>query len=342
MTFNVRYGTADDGPNHWDLRRELVFATLRQHDYDFIGLQEALPFQIEEIASVLPDHEVLYRTREADPSEGEACAIFYWADRWQLDPRRRGTFWLSETPEVPASRSWDSSLPRIATWGLFSHRESGARVFVFNTHFDHRGQMARERSAELLRDRAASEAGGAPLLVMGDFNAGETNRAITLLRRRSDAGLELVDSFRLVHPDASEVYTGNGWARREEGEKIDGIFVSAGTEVLAAAILRPRLDGRAPSDHDPVTVSLRLRLEQVEIEITDLGECRSCAAGITRGLERVEGVLKATLHPTEPRVLVTIGSGESPDPERLRDVVRSAGYTAGAIRRRMERRRGGA
>jgi endonuclease/exonuclease/phosphatase family metal-dependent hydrolase len=266
MTFNIRYGTAEDGPNHWELRRELVFATLREQDYDFIGLQEALPFQIEEIARALPDHEVLYRTREADPSAGEACAVFYRADRWQLDDRLQGTFWLSETPEAPGSRSWDSSLPRIATWGLFSHREHGARIFVFNTHFDHRGQVARERSAELLRERAAAEAAGEPLLVMGDFNAGETNPAIALLRQRSKAGLELVDSFRLVRPDVAAVYTGNGWGSREEGEKIDAIFVPAGAEVLDAAILRPRFDGRTPSDHDPVTVALRLRLEQIAID----------------------------------------------------------------------------
>ena len=259
MTFNIRYGTAEDGPNHWDLRRELVLATLREHDHDFIGLQEALPFQIEEIAAVLPDHQVLYRTREADPTTGEACAIFYRADRWSLDRGRHGTFWLSETPDVPGSRSWDSALPRIATWGRFSHRESGARIFAFNTHFDHRGHLARERSAELLRERVSAEAEGAPLLVMGDFNAGESNRAIARLRDHSESGLELVDSFRVVHPDATDVHTLNDWGEQHQGEKIDGIFVPAGTEVVAAAILRPRFEGRTPSDHDPVTVTLRLR-----------------------------------------------------------------------------------
>jgi len=331
MSFNIRYGTADDGPNHWRLRRELVFATLSAGDYDFIGLQEALPFQLDEIASALPEHEILYRTREQDPAEGEACAILYRADRWQLDRREQGTFWLSETPQVPGSVSWDSSLPRITTWGRFSHLDSGALIYVFNTHFDHRGQQAREESAELLRRRVAQAADSAPVLVMGDFNAGEQNPAMLALRSTDGTSAPLVDSFRLLHPDAVDVYTANGWGDRVAGEKIDTIFVRKGTDVRRAAILRPRYDGRAPSDHDPVTAELILKLDQIVIEITDLDGCRSCAGGVARSLSQVEGVLRAQLHPTEPRMAVTVAKGTVLAEDTLRAAVRDAGYTAGAI-----------
>lgn len=334
MSFNIRYGLADDGENRWELRRELVFETLRGDSYDFIGLQEALPFQIEEIAEALPGYGLTYRTRQVDPKEGEACAIFYREDRWELDRRNHGTFWLSETPDEAGSKSWDSSLPRIATWGRFEDRESGVAVWVFNTHFDHRGQKARENSASLLRARALELSAGAPLLVMGDFNAGESNPAIARLRGGADSGARWVDSFRVVRPRDPEPYTGNGWGERTTGQKIDAIFVPEGTVVKAAAVERPRFDGRTPSDHDPVTatVALRVSFDELSVEITDLGACRGCAASIARAIAKLEGVLSAELHESEPRLLVAVAEGSTLDPEVLRQAVRDVGYTAGEIR----------
>ena len=48
-SFNIRYGTASDGANHWTLRRDMVFDLLNRYSYDLIGVQEALNFQIDEI-----------------------------------------------------------------------------------------------------------------------------------------------------------------------------------------------------------------------------------------------------------------------------------------------------
>ncbi|MEE2777642.1 MAG: endonuclease/exonuclease/phosphatase family protein [Acidobacteriota bacterium] len=331
MSFNVRYGSAEDGPNHWLKRRESVIETLASDDFDFIGLQEALPFQIEEIAAALPQFGVLSRTREVDPAEGEACTVLFRKDRWTLDRRQNGTFWLSETPDVAGSKSWDAALPRIATWGLFSEAETGARIHVFNTHFDHRGQESRERSAALLRRRVAEYAGDGPLLLMGDFNSGEDNAAMRLLRAASASGPPLVDSFRVVHPDATETYTFNGWGSRSAGEKIDAIFVRADANVAAARIARPRFEGRAPSDHDPVTVALRLKMLETWVAIVDLGSCRSCAGRIAREMETLESVLRARLHATEPRIQVFHRSLVELPSAALADVVRGSGYTPGQI-----------
>ena len=47
MSFNIRLGVAKDGPNHWDLRKELVFDVLRDHKPDVVGMQEAWKIQID-------------------------------------------------------------------------------------------------------------------------------------------------------------------------------------------------------------------------------------------------------------------------------------------------------
>lgn len=251
LTFNIRYGLADDGPNSWPLRRDLVFDLIARGAYDVVGLQEALSFQIEEILEAVPGFEAYFRTREVDPAEGEACAVLYRSDRWSLDEEASGTLWLSETPDVPGSKSWDSSLPRIATWVSLEERASGRRWNVVNTHFDHRGEAARLESAEIVRDLAERLGTSAPVLVLGDFNAAETNAPMQALRR-SEGGFTLSDSFRLLHAEATDVGTFNSWRGETDSEKIDAVFVGPGIRVLEAEILRDNEEGRYPSDHYPV------------------------------------------------------------------------------------------
>ncbi len=257
LTFNIRYGLADDGPNSWPLRRELVFDTIRRGSYDIVGLQEALPFQIAEILDALPELEAYWRTREIDPAESEACAVLYRTDRWRLREEASGTLWLSETPEVPGSKSWDSSLPRIATWAALEERGTGHLLHVLNTHFDHRGETARLESARIVRAHAARLAASAPIVVMGDFNAGEASPPMRELRRES-GGFALRDSFRVLHPNATGTGTFNFWRGERDGEKIDGILVDPSLSVLEAGIVRHQVEGRYPSDHYPVRALLSL------------------------------------------------------------------------------------
>ena len=112
-TFNIRYATASDGANAWEHRRAMVTSLL--HDGDFWGLQEALPTQVTELKTACPEFDVVVRTRELDAASGEACPIFFRSSKWTIDPKEQGTFWLSLTPDIAGSKSWDSSLPRICT-----------------------------------------------------------------------------------------------------------------------------------------------------------------------------------------------------------------------------------
>ena len=255
MSFNIRYGNAKDGENHWDKRKDTVVQVFRDVSADFVGGQEALPFQIEYIREVLGDqYAVLYRTREVDEAAGEASPIFYRGDRWQLDRGAHGTFWLSDTPEQPGSTTWGNRLPRIVTWGRFIDRRTGRAVYVYNTHFDHQSQESRVQAAGLMlqrmRDRGHKDE---PIIVMGDFNAGEDNPASVRLRQGPP---ELVDTFRVVHPEATQVGTFGGFKGGRDGQKIDHIYVEPGVKVKSAEILHQQVNGRWPSDHYPVTAEI--------------------------------------------------------------------------------------
>jgi len=251
MSFNIRYGTANDGDNHWLKRREQLFALLRDEQADVIGLQEALQGQIEEILQAVPGYDYVGVGRSDGRRAGEYAAILYRMTR--LRARRSDTFWFSDTPGVVKSTSWGNQIERICTWAYFEDRE-GPAFYLYNVHLDHQSQPSRERSAALLLERIGARDPKAPAVVTGDFNAGENNPAAVAMRGA------FADSFRLLHPGATEVGTFNGFKPGQtSGDKIDFVFVEPGTEVLDAAIVRTSRDGRYPSDHFPVTARVRLR-----------------------------------------------------------------------------------
>lgn len=256
MTFNIRYGTANDGENRWQNRNHLVIQVLRDHKADVVGLQEALAFQLKQVTEECPEYGVIGVGRDDGKTKGEYSAILYRTDRFTVDAS--GTFWLSDTPEAVASTSWGNSITRICTWARLIDRESGQALYIYNTHYDHRSQPAREQSSRLIARRIRQRTHTDPVLLMGDFNAGETNTAITsLLDGEEDPGL--VHTYRAVHPDEKTVGTFNGFTGESNGEMIDHIFATKDIEVVAAEIDRTNDDGQYPSDHYPVWVQVRLR-----------------------------------------------------------------------------------
>ncbi len=261
MSFNIRYGTAKDGDNHWEKRKELVFDVFRDHQPDVVGLQEALRFQIDEILGALPRYAFVGTGRNPD-GEGEYSAILYDKKRFKL--LENETFWLSDTPEV-ASASWGNKLVRICTVARLEESSSGYTFYVFNTHFDHQSEDSRTQSALLVAERIANRAHKADAyIVMGDFNAGEDTQAIRSLLGKAEPAphfenAPLVDSFRTIHPVANPVGTFGRWTGFKEGAKIDHVFVAPEIEVLDAAIIHDNQDGRYPSDHYPVKATIRLQ-----------------------------------------------------------------------------------
>jgi len=253
MSFNIRYGTAKDGDNHWDNRKAFLVDVLRAEAPDIVGLQEALHDQIAYIVDALPDYSVVGVGRDDGVWKGEYTAILY--KRARLSLQRTDTFWFSETPTVVASTSWGNSITRICTWAQFTTPD-GRPLTVFNLHLDHQSQPSREKSAALLRARIDARDPKAPAIVMGDFNSGERNPAVATMRE----GGTLVDTFRVKHPDASPVGTFTGFKYGQvSGEKVDYIFATADWEVVEAAIVRTERNQRYPSDHFPVTAVLRRR-----------------------------------------------------------------------------------
>jgi endonuclease/exonuclease/phosphatase family metal-dependent hydrolase len=257
LSFNIRHGRGADGEHVWPNRRAIVARLLATSGATVIGLQEVLDFQLAELAAALPRHRAIGVGRDDGVAAGEFAPLLVDTTRFSIVAR--GTFWFSDTPDVPGSLHWGNRITRIATWARLADRRTGDTLRVYNAHWDHESQPSRERSAALLRARLAGDGRpGDALLVTGDFNAGEDNPAFRALVDPAPAGpVRLRDSFRLVHPDARVVGTFNGFRGDSTGEKIDAILVDPSWRVEAAAIVRTRVGTLWPSDHFPVTARLR-------------------------------------------------------------------------------------
>jgi len=254
MTFNIRYGTAPDGENNWDKRKHLVLSVIREQSPDVLGLQEALRFQIDEVRKEFPEYGELGVGRDDGIAAGEYSSLLYRTSR--LSPDTGGTFWFSDTPDLPGSMGWGNRYPRICTWAVFRDQQTEHSVAIYNIHWDHESQASREHSADLLLQTIEQTAGDAPVIVTGDFNAGERNPAIVRLKQT------LRDSFRELHSKDDSVGTYHAFRGTTSGEKIDHVFVNPLLTVTGASIIRTQEGGRYPSDHFPVTASVCLKEER--------------------------------------------------------------------------------
>lgn len=261
MSFNIRYGTADDGENHWDKRHQFLTETIRAFNPDLLGTQETLKFQRDYLATQFPEYDVLGVGRNDGRDEGEMTALYYRRDRFEK--LAEGHFWLSSTPEVIGSQGWDAALPRMVSWVRLRDRQNPAAppIAFFNTHFDHKGLEARRESAALIRRQIGTIGKDCSVIVTGDFNAGEGSAPYTALFATADRDSEaspVRDSYRVVHParEANEGTFSGFLSAVTAGERIDWIAISPDWSVSEAAIDRTARDGRTPSDHFPVTAVL--------------------------------------------------------------------------------------
>lgn len=259
MSFNVRYATAPDGVNAWPKRTELFFATIEAYQPDLIGFQEVLAVQYDAIAERMKGHAFSGVAREDGKRQGEFSSIGYRRDRFTA--LASGTFWLSETPAAVGSKSWDAALPRICSWVRLRETATGRELVFANTHFDHRGVVARQEAARVLSEQIGPIAAGVPAILTGDFNIDEDNPAYAVLvKPRRPEWITWIDSYRTLHPQREPNEASfNGFKGVVKGSRIDFIFHTSHFRATAAAIDRTSRDGRYPSDHYPVTAVLELK-----------------------------------------------------------------------------------
>lgn len=249
MSYNVRLGVANDGENSWENRKAATPAMLTDCAPDVFGVQEAFDFQLEYIEQASPVYKWVGVGRDDGKKKGECMAVFY--NREKIELLDWGTYWLSETPEVP-SMGWDAACRRTATWTLLKIKETGKKFWFVNTHLDHVGEQARTNGLQLIVDRIdrMSSPEKLPMVLTGDFNVTPDDPCLTELGKRMKSARAFA-----VHSDDKPSY--NGF--KAPKSIIDYIYYSGFQECRTFRVVDTEYAGRPfISDHYPVLAVLEL------------------------------------------------------------------------------------
>ncbi len=248
MTFNIRLDNPGDGENRWDNRKEELVGLLAYYHPDVFGLQEGLAHQLSYIQENLKEYRMIGVGRDDGKEKGEYTAIFYNTTKLKL--LEQSTFWLSDTLDR-VSKGWDAALERICTYGLFQQIKGGEKIYIFNTHYDHIGKLARVNSSKLLVSKIAElNTKNIPVILMGDFNSTPAEDPIKIL------------SNSLTDGGTNGIYGPNGtfngfdkYAILEN--RIDFIFTK-GLSIQSYRHIDDKMEnGNCVSDHLPVLIEFQ-------------------------------------------------------------------------------------
>ena len=250
ISYNIRYDNNWDVENSWSLRKNSIRQLLNDYNPSIFGIQEGLLNQLSFIDSALIKYDYVGVGRDDGKMEGEFCAIYFDTTRYKI--RNNSTFWLSETPDV-VSVGWDAALERICTYGLFENKTSGEEFWVFNTHFDHLGVIARKKSSALILKKIKEiNTQSLPVILMGDFNSIPDSDPIKILKN------DLIDALQISLENLEGPQgTFNGFDMMLPiDNRIDYIFTK-NVKVLSYRHIDDRLNNnRHISDHLPVMIEI--------------------------------------------------------------------------------------
>ena len=256
MTLNIRNDNPNDGLDNWKYRDHVVASMFAKHKVDVAGLQEVKHGQLLRLNELLPGYAAVGVGRDDGKTKGEYAPIYYRRDRFELVGNK--TVWLSEKPEQVGSKSWDAALPRIATFVWLRDKTNQQIHLLVNTHYDHRGSMARKASSAVIvqwLQRVREKIKPATVTVMGDFNCLEHSPPFQELVSRSS----LVDSRSRVENYSGPDSTWCGFKKVVPGKRIDFVFVDKAMKVESHVTDPTQVKGRFPSDHLPVIIGILLQ-----------------------------------------------------------------------------------
>jgi len=248
MSYNIRLNTPSDGEDNWEYRKQDLVKYITSKTPDFLGIQEALLDQNTYLDSALVDYQFIGVGRDDGKLKGEFMSIFYNDNKWKLI--QDSTIWLSDQPQT-VTKGWDAACFRTATIGTFENKDNNQRIIVINTHFDHAGQTARVKSAELLDEVVADLPSNLPIVLLGDFNVEPSNEAYSIL----------TSTFTDTYDQRGRDFSGTFNGFQLEGpfsRRIDYIFHFGKGKVVKQTMETPKTEnGRQLSDHFPIFCTLQ-------------------------------------------------------------------------------------
>jgi endonuclease/exonuclease/phosphatase family metal-dependent hydrolase len=250
ISYNVRYNNPNDGKDIWENRRSTIVNFIKNENPDFLGLQEVNYAQLLFLNSNLSNYSFVGVGRDDGKTKGEYSPIFYNNNLFDLI--KSDTFWLSSTPDK-ISVGWDASMERICTYAVFKSKTNKKNIWVFNTHFDHIGIEAREKSADLIISVINKLTEPEDYVVLtGDFNLLDDSKPIMNLQSNFND-----TNKNLEKTDKSYGTFNNFKLNFVSKSRIDYVFEKNFKLINSRHIIVKTPEGRWASDHHPILAKLK-------------------------------------------------------------------------------------
>ena len=247
ISCNVRYlNFEDQGNRSWFCRADKLLGAVAREAPGIIGFQEVTRWQYRYLVDTLPGYDSVITYRD-DTRWAEGCPVFYHKSLYTLVDK--GSFWLSETPEV-MSRDWGAGCYRVCSYVILREKASGKDFVVFNTHLDHASDEARIGGIRVVMDKI-TRFGGLPSVIMGDFNAEEGSATYeNVTGHFHDA--------RYAAENTDPTGTFHGWGQLES-VRIDYFMLSkTGFRIHRYGVVDVARNGVYASDHSPIRLDVTL------------------------------------------------------------------------------------
>lgn len=257
LSYNMKFESKTGGGDPiytWARRKPGIVQSFKDYKADIVGTQELEKWQLDELMEALGDKYTAVGEPRYLPNS-EHSAIIYRSDKFEYI--EGDTIWLSETPDVRGSKSWDSAHPRILTYGKFRDKAHDVEFYFFNTHLDHRSQLARKEGLKIIVDRMLMVK-DYPIILTGDFNMYLDSEEMEAINNQKEL---FSDTFTPFAPEFDvDGLTSHGFQGGTVGKPIDFIFYSKNTlDVVKTKIIRDKWEDRFYlSDHYPVYSQFKL------------------------------------------------------------------------------------
>lgn len=250
ISCNIRFDNPADGANAWPHRRNILSQTLLKHNPDIIATQEGRFAQLKDFETLLGDFLIIDSHRSWI-KERMYPTIFVKKDRFEI--LKSEDLWLSETPGVAGSLSFESMFPRLMTWVKLQPKNSKTNFFVINTHLDHVKPQTRVSQVKvLIKEIKRFWNENSLLFITGDFNDSPQSEVRKVLEQEFPNLQDAWSLFNKTEETSHHAFSGEC----QNGARIDWVMADKKAKIENCVMEKGTVDGRYPTDHFPIICNL--------------------------------------------------------------------------------------
>lgn len=252
ISSNIRFDNPGDKEHSWKNRKPILCKVINDYGPDLLGTQEGRVPQIKNLAKGLTNLELVESHRDWIATRMYPC-IF--VNPQTIEVEESGDIWLSQTPEVAGSKSFESAFPRLCTWIRGRFKKNHQKFFYVNCHLDHvKAETRIGQIKVLIEEVQKANIHHLPLILSGDFNEGPQEGVRCLIISEYPNMYDPWSECGHMEQESHHKFKGH----LPGAQRIDWILVDHLFTCKSIELDKYSESGLYPSDHFPLKARLKL------------------------------------------------------------------------------------